>query len=291
MSQTNITYGSEFAYNLYVDLVAETLTYLRNFSLCISVWIVGYLLVCYLVYRRYARKLPTRTRGSLKTKRVLVAVAHPDDECMFFGPTIYRLCEQGADVYILCLSNGNFEGLGSTRRKELWEACQELGVPEQNICLVTDTRLPDDPKAQWPVPVVAKLLQHQLDALDIDTLVTFDRGGVSSHKNHTAIFYAVAYMFVEKLLPKRCTVYTLDSVNIVRKYWGYLDLPLSFLLSSKRYFVRWTESRRVAGAMRRHRSQLAWFRRLYVALSRYMVINTLRRVTLPDIELELDVDD
>lgn len=75
-------------------------------------------------------------------------------------------------------------------------------MPDQNICIVNDTRLIDNPKAQWPVPVVAKLLQHQLEALDIDTLVTFDRGGVSSHPNHSACFYAVAYMFVEKIMPK-----------------------------------------------------------------------------------------
>lgn len=99
--------------------------------------------------------------------------------------------------------SGNYEGKGQVRRKELWEACKVLGVEEHNICLVDDTRLKDDPKAQWPVTVVAKLILHCLESLDIDTLVTFDRGGVSSHKNHAAVFYAVAYIFVEKLMPKR----------------------------------------------------------------------------------------
>ncbi|OWR51156.1 hypothetical protein KGM_206970 [Danaus plexippus plexippus] len=210
---------------------------------------------------------------------------------MFFGPTIFRLCEQGAEVYLLCLSNGNYEGKGGERRKELWNACRELGVPDSNICLIMDTRLPDDPKAQWPVPVVARLIQHKLEALDIDTLVTFDRGGVSSHPNHSAAFYAVAYMFVEKNMPSKCTFYTLDSVNILRKYLGFLDLPLSFVLSSKRYFLRWTESRRVTRAMKLHKSQMVWFRYLYVMFSRYMVINTLRKINLADIELELEVDD
>lgn len=65
-----------------------------------------------------------------------------------------------------------------------------------------DTRLRDDPKVHWPAPVIAKLIHHHLESLDIDTLVTFDRGGVSSHPNHSAVFYAVAYMFVEKLIPK-----------------------------------------------------------------------------------------
>ncbi|XP_072934381.1 N-acetylglucosaminyl-phosphatidylinositol de-N-acetylase [Epargyreus clarus] len=285
------SHNFEFIYNYYLKFVAEILLYLRNFVLYICLWVVGYLCVCCVVYRRYARKLPTRTRGSLGAKRVLLVIAHPDDECMFFGPTIFRLCEQGAEVYILCLSNGNFEGKGNVRRQELWDACHELGVPDRNICLVMDTRLQDNPKAHWPAPVIAKLIHHTLEAYDIDTLVTFDRGGVSSHPNHSAVFYAVAYMFVEKIMPKKCAVYTLDSVNILRKYFGFLDLPLSFVLSSKRYFLRWTESRRVARGMKRHKSQMVWFRHLYVMFSRYIVINTLRKINLADIELELEVDD
>ncbi|XP_021186641.3 N-acetylglucosaminyl-phosphatidylinositol de-N-acetylase [Helicoverpa armigera] len=284
-------YDINYYYSLYPTLLAELLLYFRNFALYISLWVFGYLCLCCLVYRRYARRLPTRTRGALGARRVLVVVAHPDDECMFFGPTIFRLCEQGADVHILCLSNGNFGGKGKIRRKELWEACLELGVPNQNICIIMDDRLKDNPRVQWPVPVIAKLIHHHVEVIDVDTLVTFDRGGVSGHANHSAVFYAVAYMFVEKLIPQRCTVYTLDSVNIFRKYIGFLDLPLSFLLSSKRYFLRWTESRRIVRAMKRHRSQMVWFRYLYVFFSRYMIINTLRRISLADIELELEVDD
>ncbi|XP_030040111.2 N-acetylglucosaminyl-phosphatidylinositol de-N-acetylase [Manduca sexta] len=291
MLLTDFPYDLEFLYNFYLKFVAESLLYFRNFALYICLWVLWYLLVCCVVYRRYARRLPTRTRGALGARRVLVVVAHPDDECMFFGPTIFRLCEQGADVHILCLSTGNYEGKGNIRRKELWDACHILGVPDENICIISDTRLQDNPKINWPVPVVAKLIHHQIEALDIDTLVTFDRGGVSSHANHSAVFYAVAYIFVEKIMPTRCAVYTLDSVNILRKYLGFLDLPLSFVLSSKRYFLRWTESRRVVRAMKRHRSQMIWFRYLYVMFSRYMVINTLRRISLADIELELEVDD
>lgn len=39
--------------------------------------------------------------------RVLLVIAHPDDECMFFGPLIYSLTQRdGCQVYVLCLSNG-----------------------------------------------------------------------------------------------------------------------------------------------------------------------------------------
>jgi hypothetical protein len=38
--------------------------------------------------------------------RVLLVTAHPDDECMFFTPTILHFVNNGAKVAILCLSNG-----------------------------------------------------------------------------------------------------------------------------------------------------------------------------------------
>lgn len=98
----------EYFYKFYLQFVAETLLYFKNFALYVCIWLLGYLVVCCVVYRRYARRLPTRTRGALRAKRVLLVTAHPDDECMFFGPTIFRLCEQGADVHLLCLSNGTF---------------------------------------------------------------------------------------------------------------------------------------------------------------------------------------
>lgn len=99
-------YDVEFFHNFYLNFLSETEIYFRNFALCFCVWLLGYLLGCCVVYRRSARRLPTRGHGSLRAKRVLIAAAHPDDECMFFGPTIFRLCEQGADVYLTCLSNG-----------------------------------------------------------------------------------------------------------------------------------------------------------------------------------------
>lgn len=108
MLSNQAPYDWEYFSSFYVKIIAETLLYLRNFTLYISLWVIGYLVVCCVVYRRYARRLKTRTRGALGAKRVLVVVAHPDDECMFFGPTIFRLCEQGADVHLLCLSNGMY---------------------------------------------------------------------------------------------------------------------------------------------------------------------------------------
>ena len=44
--------------------------------------------------------------------RVLIVTAHPDDECMFFGPTLCHLADRDIKAKVLCLSTGNFYGKG-----------------------------------------------------------------------------------------------------------------------------------------------------------------------------------
>lgn len=41
-------------------------------------------------------------RGS----RVALVTAHPDDEAMFFSPTLLALAAQGCTLFLLCLSTG-----------------------------------------------------------------------------------------------------------------------------------------------------------------------------------------
>lgn len=62
---------------------------------CLSV------LLYWLVFKRKCHnKLPP-------AKRVLIVTAHPDDESMFFGPTIVSLKQRkDCRIFMLCLSNG-----------------------------------------------------------------------------------------------------------------------------------------------------------------------------------------
>lgn len=52
----------------------------------------------------------TKSFPTLQGKRVLLLIAHPDDEAMFFAPTLLALTrpELGNHVKILCLSSGTF---------------------------------------------------------------------------------------------------------------------------------------------------------------------------------------
>ena len=60
------------------------------------------------VYHVLKRVTKRRVRLKVHTGRVLFVIAHPDDECMFFAPTILALTRSGQyDVFLLCLSSGN----------------------------------------------------------------------------------------------------------------------------------------------------------------------------------------
>ena len=68
--------------------------------------------------------------------------SHPDDETMFFGPTILSMTAgvsaSGAksNIFLLCMSNGNFRQNGRQRKDELYKACKVLNIPEQNITIL-----------------------------------------------------------------------------------------------------------------------------------------------------------
>lgn len=62
--------------------------------------------------------------------------------------------------------------------------------------------MPDDSKVRWPSDHVASIILHYIEALSIDTVITFDKNGVSQHVNHSSIFYAMARLCIEKRFPE-----------------------------------------------------------------------------------------
>lgn len=87
--------------------------------------------------------LPTATENalnlpSLNKENILLLTAHPDDECLFFAPTIISLLPF-VQIHVLSLSTGNADGLGDIRRKELMESLEMLGVKEENRHIVDNS--------------------------------------------------------------------------------------------------------------------------------------------------------
>lgn len=94
------------------------------------------------------------------------------------------------------------------------------------------TLLPDDPNYEWKVEVLSTIILKHIETLDIDLVVTFDKDGISQHKNHQAIYYAIASLCLSGLVPPSCKILVLETVNIIRKYISIFDVAITLLLST-----------------------------------------------------------
>lgn len=95
-------------------------------TLALALAVPAVLLLLYAYTAAAARaRFPT-----LWGRRVCLLIAHPDDEAMFFAPAVLSLTRpaSGNSVRILCLSTGDADGLGDTRRRELRKSARLLGV-------------------------------------------------------------------------------------------------------------------------------------------------------------------
>lgn len=69
-----------------------------------SVLVVGYVWTC---LRASRRQIMIELEN--EPHRVLLITAHPDDECMFFGPVIQKLSKmKDVQFYLMCLSVGKY---------------------------------------------------------------------------------------------------------------------------------------------------------------------------------------
>lgn len=63
------------------------------------------------------------------------------------------------------------------------------------------SELPDDQSVQWPTDTVAESILQYIEMYKINAVVTFDKYGVSGHKNHVSLYFAVAALCIEKKVP------------------------------------------------------------------------------------------
>ncbi|KAI9801179.1 MAG: hypothetical protein M1825_003453 [Sarcosagium campestre] len=116
----------------------------------------------------------------LRDKRICLLIAHPDDEAMFFAPSVLALTNPSLrnHVQILCLSSGDAEGLGEIRRRELFRSARILGIAGGDIgggdiddeddeetnpnVVVGDTEeFPDSMTTHWDPRSIAQVLAQQ----------------------------------------------------------------------------------------------------------------------------------
>lgn len=210
-------------------------------------------------------------------KKVLLIIAHPDDECMFFGPVIADVGKVASSFSLLCLSKGNYYNqLGDQRKKELFKSCKILGI--SNVTTLDNRSMVDNPEFEWNEHLVSEVLLQFVRAQSVNIIITFDGYGVSGHKNHISIYKAMKRLVDHRSLSHGISVYTLDSVMLLRKYIFVLDVLWSFITRRLIFVSGLRTVLKNQKAMAAHKSQYVWYRKLYIIFSRYMVINTLTKL-------------
>jgi len=216
--------------------------------------------------------------AEVERRKTLLVIAHPDDEAMFFAPTLLALGDVH-DLYILCLSTGNFDGLGEIRRLELPRSAGKLGVAAERIRIVDHPELQDGMDADWPRGVIAEAVTKAVKDFEIESVVSFDEYGVSGHPNHGACARGVAAWFAATDPEDGYRAWALVSTGLARKFLGFVDILFSILGSD--VLLVSPHPTRTWSALACHASQFVWYRRLFVLFSRYSFVNTLRAVAHP----------
>ncbi|KAM3286182.1 putative N-acetylglucosaminyl-phosphatidylinositol de-N-acetylase isoform X1 [Capsicum chacoense] len=220
--------------------------------------------------------------GVFCKRNVLLVIAHPDDESMFFTPTINYLSLRGCNLHILCMSTGNADGIGNIRKEELYLASTVLKVPQKQVKVLDHPDLQDGFGKSWNSKLLSKIIKEEIVNCAIDLVITFDNYGVSGHCNHQDVHQGVREL-LQDTSHKEVEVWELVSTSILRKYTGPLDIWLS-LLSAKFHLSGVVHCflneypRRSLAAMAQHKSQWVWFRKLFVSFSSYTYVNCLRKI-------------
>ena len=152
-------------------------------------------------------------QGSDASRRLLVALAHPDDES--FGPagTIIHYASQGVAVHYICATRGEaghvdpglLEGTTSVaelRTQELECAARHLGLVSVRFLGYRDSGMANSPENQNPAcllqapleEVVAKIV-GLIRQIRPHVVLTFDAVGGSFHPDHLKINQATTLAF------------------------------------------------------------------------------------------------
>lgn len=140
--------------------------------------------------------------SALTGRRLLVVVAHPDDETFGCGSVIAHAVAAGAVVTVCCATRGEAgelrdgcdlggRSLGEQREVELHAAGGALGVADVIVLDYVDSDMAGDAAPDTlvgaPFERVVTDVRDVLELVDPDVVVTLDAAGGDGHRDHVRI--------------------------------------------------------------------------------------------------------
>ena len=148
----------------------------------------------------------------MPTKKLLVVLAHPDDESFGPGGTLARYAHEG-EVHLLCATRGEVgvvddhllqehNSIADLRTAELECARAKLGVQGLHYLGYRDSGMPNTPTSQHPeslhqadVQEVAGKIVAYMRTFQPQVVLTFDQYGGYGHPDHIACHRATVLAF------------------------------------------------------------------------------------------------
>ncbi|RLV94000.1 putative N-acetylglucosaminyl-phosphatidylinositol de-N-acetylase [Spathaspora sp. JA1] len=231
---------------------------------------------------------------------VYFIIAHPDDEVMFFSPSVVEISKSKYNntVNLICFSPGDAvdQSMGTIRRNELYDSSRILGI--QNVTVLNYR---DGMNETWSLSDIRQSLTENIINPDQSTvLITFDQGGVSSHANHISLYHGTKN-YIKKRNDNSTRLLVLKSVNFWEKYSFTLltdvelfvdhlssfiskvinlNINVSFFTATPATSIKIYSDLNMlsvsyAAMCYGHFSQMVWFRYGWLLLSRYLTFNHL----------------
>ena len=141
--------------------------------------------------------------------KLLLVVAHPDDECFAFGGALALAADAGVETHVLCLTDGQAasnrgnaktaEELGQMRRAEFAASCDVLGVHHHESWGMQDGQL-----EHADFSAVSARLVAVMRTLKPNVVLTFGAdGAVNTHPDHAMVSALTSCAFSWAASPKR----------------------------------------------------------------------------------------
>ena len=148
-------------------------------------------------------------RSDLYTgRKILVVVAHPDDETFGMGGTLAFYAHQGAEIHVICTTRGEagevaeeflegFSSIGELREYELLCAANVLKLRKVHILNYRDSGMRGSEDNYYPEAFInappekiAEEIALLIRKIQPDVMLTFDPIGGYMHPDHVAVHQA-----------------------------------------------------------------------------------------------------
>ena len=214
-----------------------------------------------------------------KTKSILLIIAHPDDEILYWTPTIKELKSLNLKLKILCLSNGNNKNNGEKRTEEFKKVSKYLKLEDNEI--INDIELQNSKKKYWDEKIVSEKISFFLNEnKDIETILTFDEDGIINHPNHISCYNGLVYYIKnhrDDIKDKGINIYLLDSFNYLFQYTHFIPFIVFYFREFGFFSYHFFTSYKI---MKMYKSQFNWKRKLHVIFSAYSYYNSYIKVEI-----------